>query len=274
MKTNRTIAGFAILVAALLATTFDPGQARAGELNHEQQQTILHEANTLYESGTANATDRALSKEAFEAAAAKYQTLVDDGVNNWQMHFNLGNAYLQSGALGRAIANYERAAAMTGDKAVHANLEHARSLVKTEAPAAIPQTTWESAQQHLAAVPLENLLMVAAIAWACFWITMSLRIPSWQRSLKTIGVVAAGLFLSATLIMANRDQGPQLPVGIITADQVPLREGNGEAFGSQEGTSLIEGERVQVVEQRGEWIHVQLHDGRTGWLTDSQLEVI
>ena len=80
MKTNRTIAGFAILVAALLATTFDPGQARAGELNHEQQQTILHEANTLYESGTANATDRALSKEAFEAAAAKYQTLVDDGV--------------------------------------------------------------------------------------------------------------------------------------------------------------------------------------------------
>ncbi len=274
MKTKRFLTAAAILVAAALSATVDAGRVQAGELNREQQQTILQEANTLYKKGTAHADDQALSKEAYQAAAAKYQTLVDDGVHTWQMYFNLGNAYLQSGSLGRAIVNYERAAAMTNDKAVHANLAHAKSLVKAEAPVVEAATGWDAVVQKLDAVPSSQLLMIAAASWVCFWFVMCLRIPQWQRLIKTTGIIAAGLFVSATILMAGRDRDPQLPAGVVTVDQVQLREGNGTAFGTKSAAPLAEGVEVQVVEQRGDWFNVRLPDGTTGWLTDSQMDVI
>ncbi|MFO4987118.1 tetratricopeptide repeat protein, partial [Salmonella enterica subsp. enterica serovar 1,4,[5],12:i:-] len=73
-------------------------------------ETILAEATARYEAARQSAqTDSADAKEAFADAALKYQLLVDSGVRNAGLYFNLGNAYLEGGATGRAIANYERA---------------------------------------------------------------------------------------------------------------------------------------------------------------------
>ena len=274
MNTRKYRLGFALLFAAALSSTLTSQPAQGGELNAEQQQTILREANTLYKQGVDNSADRALSQEAYEAAAAKYQTLVDDGVNNWKMYFNLGNAYLQSNHLGPAIVNYERAAALTSNNTVHANLQHAKSLVKMEKPVAEPQTTLEMAQQRLDAISLQSLLSIAVISWALFWVAMSVGRPNWQRRAKTVGVLAAGVFLAATIIMAARDPYSQHPSGIITSDQVVLREGNGTAFNTKSGMPLPEGVEVQILEQRGEWYNIQLENGQTGWLSDADVDVI
>ena len=81
-------------------------------LSPSQRTTILSEANDAYQQGVnSSSNDAATAKEAFSTAASKYQLLLDSGINNSELYCNLGNAYLQSGSLGRAIANYERAAA-------------------------------------------------------------------------------------------------------------------------------------------------------------------
>ena len=60
----------------------------------------------------------------------KYQTLVDSGVQNSQLYFNLGNAYVQSDSVGRAIANYQRAAKLRPlDFKISRNLDFALSAV-------------------------------------------------------------------------------------------------------------------------------------------------
>ena len=53
-----------------------------------------------------------------------YEQLVDSGVRNADVYYNLGNAYFKNGELGQAIANYRRAEMLTPrDPLVRANLE-------------------------------------------------------------------------------------------------------------------------------------------------------
>ncbi len=47
----------------------------------------------------------------FAAAIAGYRALLDAGHDHPLLHYDLGNAYLRDGELGRAIASYRRAAA-------------------------------------------------------------------------------------------------------------------------------------------------------------------
>ncbi len=274
MTNSKYLTSFALVVAATLAFGAGAPRGVAGELDREQQQTILQEANRLYERGAANSEDQALSKESYQAAAVKYQTLIDDGVQSWQMYFNLGNAYLQSGSLGRAIVNYERAAALTGNPTVHANLEHARSLVQTEPPAELPQSTYEAAVAKLSAIPMSTVALVAVFSWICFWVAISFRSRSWQRTLNLTGTVAAIMFLSAALLIADHNPEAETPEGIVTSKQGVLREGNGTAFAPRDGLPLEEGEEVRVLEHRGDWFNVKTQDGRQGWLSHSDVEAI
>ena len=77
---------------------------------------MMAEANQRFERGE------------FAEAAQQYEALVGLGYNDASVHYNLGNAYLESGDLGRAILNYLRAEELSPrDPDIIANLDLARS---------------------------------------------------------------------------------------------------------------------------------------------------
>lgn len=64
-------------------------------------------------------------------AIALYERLVDEGMASGGLFYNLGNAYLRGGDLGRAIASYRRAQVfLPRDQDIEANLRFARSSTK------------------------------------------------------------------------------------------------------------------------------------------------
>lgn len=274
MNTYHYFTKLTFLLSAISVIALVADHAEGSELNIDQQRTILSEASVLYEKGEANSKDRALSKESYAKAATKYQTLINNGTNSWQMQLNLGNAYLQSGRLGPAISSYQRAAMLTNNKAVHANLKYAKSLVETEIPKGKSTSAFEDIRGQFDAIPSRLLALVAVLSWTCFWIAISFSNSSWQRVTKTMGALAATLFLAALFNLNTRDTNSQQPTGIVTTNQGLLREGNGIAFHPLDATPLAEGLEVLVLEQRGDWMNVQLLDGKTGWLPDSQVDVI
>src|SRR5262249_48104471 len=74
----------------------------------------------LYRSGNA-----AYSAGKFSDAAQKYQAAADQGLKNWILEFDLGNAYYRAGQIGKAILHYERAFRMNagqGDVIYNLNL--------------------------------------------------------------------------------------------------------------------------------------------------------
>ena len=64
----------------------------------------------------------------YSEAAQQYESLIDHGYSDLTLYFNLGNAYLESDDLGRAILNYLRALVLSPrDPDILTNLDLARS---------------------------------------------------------------------------------------------------------------------------------------------------
>ena len=69
------------------------------------------------------------------------------------------------------------------------------------------------------------------------------------------GSVAADTILSA-------DAG----AGVVVADDVIVRKGNGEGFEPQFEEPLYQGVEFELVGQRPGWWHIRLRDGNSGWI--------
>ena len=102
-------------------------------LTEEHQKLLLAEAIDHYNKAqTAAAKDSADAKQEFADAAEKFELLRHSGVRNSRLFLNLGNAYLQSGQTGRAIANYRRSLQIDPtNQTAQANLTYAEGLVRT-----------------------------------------------------------------------------------------------------------------------------------------------
>ena len=84
----------------------------------DHNQHLFEEGNTLY------------AKEKYEQAIAKYEEILANGYESWELYYNLGNAYYKDGQLGKAILNYERARSLKSDNEdIQFNLEMANLLV-------------------------------------------------------------------------------------------------------------------------------------------------
>ena len=119
-----------LVAAALPAAVSDTALA---ELTDLQRTTILAEAQDAYDRGVASRRpDPQAAREAFQTATERYKQLVDDGLANGRLHYNLANAYLQAGEPGRAILHYRAAEKLVpGDSRLPQNLDYARSLVRS-----------------------------------------------------------------------------------------------------------------------------------------------
>ena len=95
-----TLGALAVLVA---------GDASAQE---SSATGLMAKANERYERG------------GYAEATQQYEALIDRGYSDAALYFNLGNAYLESGDLGRAILNYLRARRLSPrDTDIRDNLE-------------------------------------------------------------------------------------------------------------------------------------------------------
>jgi tetratricopeptide (TPR) repeat protein len=67
----------------------------------------------------------------YTGATEKFLQVAESGVKNGSLYYNLGNAYLKAGDLGKAVLWYNRALALIpNDPDLKFNLAYARSLVK------------------------------------------------------------------------------------------------------------------------------------------------
>jgi tetratricopeptide (TPR) repeat protein len=219
-------------------------------------------ANRLYEDGR------------FAEAAVRYQTLVDMGIQDGRLYYNLGDAYFKAGDLGRAILNFRRAQRLLPrDDDVATNLKLARAQaidrIELESEGAIVGLVrrligWTTVDESaLAALILWIILCalgVAAILWAPRR-RLLLYLAATVATLLLLGVLAIGIRL-----LDERGQPPAL----VVASDVAVRSGPGDDYLTE--FTLHAGAEVRLVERRGEWVRIVLSGDLQGW-TPSQAVV-
>ncbi|MDA9858636.1 BatD family protein [Rubripirellula sp.] len=233
------------------------------ELSLSQQQILLNEALPIDSALEGEALDRQL-----EVSKVKLQTLVDSGVQNDDLYFNLGSLYQRTGDLGRAAAYYRRALRLNPIEPRYqtwlGEVETELGLSRTR----MADSGWgDWLSSWHAVIPLRWSLTTFVIAWFAFWLLVVLRLLG-MRSFSTpaaiccfLVLVEAGIVFGSKFTEFVRDD-----TAVLVVDRVTLRDGDGEAFGTVIELASAAGRPVKCIASRGRWIQIQLDNGTVGWV--------
>ena len=228
---------------------------------------VVTEANLLYERG------------AYAEATQRYETIIGLGYRDPAVHYNLGNAYLESGDLGRAILNYLRAEEQSPrDPDIAANLELARSRtvdqLQPEGDSLVAGISdfgrqWATTGEFAAAALL--LWAVGGLAVGALILRPTMR----RRELLRGGTVVAlaAMLVSLTLLLGMLYANPYANTRVVTVQTVEVLEGPGPQY--QETFALHSGAQVRLVDSRHGWLQVALPGGELkGWLPEHVIEAV
>lgn len=263
-------AGRLILFCLAMVVFLPIGSPAAGEgLSPEQRQQVLAEAQEAYDRGAAILrTQPDQSVVEFRQAAARFQLLIDDGVKNGRLYYNLGNACLQAGDLGRAILSYRRAERlMPGDARLQSNLTYARSLTRDQiAPSGQRALADALLSWHRGTSPtLRSWLFV--VSFLLFWLLLISWLFRRAGSSRYLAIgcalvaIACGSSLAAGICSAG-----SATEGVVVQGEVIVRKGNGQGFAPQFEQPIHEGVEFRLLEARGGWLSIELPDGKSGWI--------
>ena len=218
-------------------------------------------------------------REEYEEATQQYEALIDRGFNDAAIYYNLGNAYLETGDLGRAILNYLRARELSPrDPDITENLELALSMtvdrIASERDSLVESLSyfayrWATRGEVSVAALLLWVFAGMAIATLLVWRAFPFRRP--LRMVATVATVATAvsLVLLVSMIYAN----PYDSTGIVTAAAVEVVSGPGGQY--PEHFTLHSGAQVRVTDSRHGWTKVALPGGKLeGWVPSHALRSV
>ncbi len=209
----------------------------------------------------------------YRRAIELYRALLEQGHDGGHLHYNLGNAYLRNGELGRAIASYLSARArMPRDGDLRANLEFARQSARDAiAPPEPPPLLATLFFWHFALSRAE-LAWLVAILNLLLWSGMGLRL--WRPELP--GARGALALLLVLLLgtggsLAVRYLRPARTV-VVVPQEIP-------AFTAPDAESVIRfklhaGSELQLRGRRDGWLRIALPSGEQGWIESAWAAVV
>jgi tetratricopeptide (TPR) repeat protein len=251
--------GLAWLLAALLAVA--PSIARADDLAD-----VFRRGNEAYSRGD------------FAGATSEHERLLELGVRDADVFYNLGTAYARAGRQGRAIAAFERSLRLRpGDAEAIASLERSRAILASRRAEREGEAEVESGrpvgEAVFGGVSVDSLAVLLLVLVTALFALLA-AFPFVRRedvrlaigiATPLLGIAAAVAGLGLAIRSGALDEGTP---AIVVRERAPLREGPHDD--AQERARGHEGERVWIVARDGEWVRVTA-GARTGWLPSADV---
>jgi tetratricopeptide (TPR) repeat protein len=216
--------------------------------------------------------DKAASADDFLTAAGMYQGILDHGVVCGAVLYNQGNAFMQAGQRGRAIAAYRQAQRFRPrDPYLEANLRYAlgaESLARPRRPLVEYLLFWQDWLSYPETFQL--LAAAAAVTLACGIAAVFTR----HRLPRRLGWAALALTLLAGA-SAGYDwyRYDYIVHGVITQKETIARKGNAASYEPALTDALAEGTEFRLLDRRGDWLLVHLAGGQEGWVEEKAAAV-
>jgi tetratricopeptide (TPR) repeat protein len=226
---------------------------------------------------------RTANEAAFEgdygAAARGYEQLVDVGVDDPDVFYDLGLAYAHLAQHGRAVAAFERALrARPGDTGALAGLEASRTALgrrraEREGEAVVDAGT-PFGESLFGAVSEDMLAVSVLVLMALFFgLLTSLSFATAERTRLAIGVVTPLVGITLAILgfglLARTGAFDPGPAAVVVREDASLREGPSAA--ATERHRALEGERAYVLGEEAGFAHVVLGGGREGWVAVGEI---
>ena len=271
---KRLLITAAIALSALVTAT--PGLA---ELDARQLHELALEGHSLFrQANDLSGSDPKQAEALYDKAILRFSGMIEQGrIANWALFYNIGNAHLLKGDLGRAILNYRRAQRLGGFNAdVEKNLIFARSRrIDRIVPRAKKKVLQTLFFWHYD-IDSRSRLMLACGLWAATCIAGA--IGFWRplgRFLRGVAIVSAIIaLLLAGSVMIDFYRGGRNVEGVIVADSVIARQGDGQNYPASFTEPLHSGTEFRQLDVRSGWRRIELADGTKGWIPSDAAETI
>ncbi len=261
----------------LLCLAILPCNGAIAAMSRSQQVEVAQEANTAFANGTKLTKENPQQAyQAYRKAQRLFESLVADGVVNGKLYYNLGNACLKAGDLGKAILNYRRAEELLGsDSQLQANLRFARKLCRNQiAPTAEKELLQTLLFWHYR-TSTASRYVVALVSFAMFWLLLAAALFVKQPGLRYGAWAMLIVWLSTgASFCSDMLDGSDMSYGVITANDVTVRKGDGDGYEPQFREAFYEGVEFSVIEKRPGWYKIELSNGEYGWIRENQAELL
>lgn len=247
----------AVVLAISLASTGcaeDPADRQTAEL--------YRQGNVLYEGGK------------FAEASRTYERIIERGIRNGHVYYNLGNAYYKQDRIGLAILAYERATRlMPRDEDLHNNLDLAKERTTDQIAGEVPwfgRQALDGVTVNEATVAATSAGFLASMALVGYLLARRPRMRS--ATGYTLLVFCLVLVVTTVFLGIKIYDNSVIEEAIVLQPTAVVRTGPDAS--SEPVFTLHEGAKVQLVEHRDDWLRIRLPDGKNGWLSQDDLEGI
>ena len=265
----------AVLIAVVIALLPAAGLAAEPTLAPEALRGLLGQANEKFRQATRVAPEGPAAAELlYQESIVRFEKIIGVGnVRNGKLFYNLANAYLLKGDVGRAILNYRRAERLTPqDRNLRGNLAFARSQVRDSIPVPPERRVLDTVLAWHNGLPVLPRLAVFVLAFDLIWMLAALKLFKLVRSslrlpVAMLAMVAALCFGS---VIVDEVGSRRASEGVIVAEQVVGRKGpDPVGYAPSFRAPLHAGVEFAIVEERPGWYLVRLRDDRETWLPAS-----
>ncbi len=222
---------------------------------------LLVSANSAYEGGD------------YERAVVLYRQLILGGAESGLAHYNLGNAYLRSGQLGRAIASYRRALALEPrNQDAQANLGFARRSARDAIDPPEPAPLMRALFFWHYGLSRADMIRVGALFNLLFWGALSLLLVRRDsEALRWLALILAVFVVGSVGSLVAGSVAPTR-VAVVVPQEIDVYSGTD--LESVVRFKLHAGTEVRMASERGAWLRIELPDGQQGWIEREHAEVV
>ena len=218
----------------------------------------------------------AKTQKDYKEAAIFWEAIVEKGVQNAYLFYNLGNAYLKSDKIGYAILYYRKAQIYDDFPELQQNLSYARSLIDVK----FKGTEYKQIYYYLFFwhhwFSYHTRFIIFLFFYSLFWVVLFLKLKKISfpfftlLCMITIILIAFGSSLGYEYLM-NKIR----PEAVLVGDSIVARKGDGDNYQLLYGDKKIpSGIEVYFLEKRGEWCKVEFPDKTKGWIRDFSVKLI
>lgn len=208
---------------------------------------------------------RAYDSDDYDKSLQLFSQIASSGLENGLLYYNLGNAYLKTGDLGRAILWYERARSLIpGNADLEFNLAYARGLTTDSMESADAGVSkilffWKFMLERRTILILA--LCMNGLFWALLTIGLFVRRPALKKLAAAAGLLAA-VFVLTTVY--NNWEDAHRRGAVVLPSEVIVRSGlDGD---STELFRLHAGALVYVDRVQDDYARITFSRDHVGWL--------
>jgi len=208
----------------------------------------------------------AYAKADFDAAAKNYEKIISAGIGNGEIYYNLGNAYLKAGHIGRAILNYRKAELlMPRDEDLQANLKYAGeqsrdNIVCNEALTFLGDFCfWYTKLNRYELLYL--FIGVNFLFWALLAVRLFYRAEGLNILFYIVGLMLLVIGPSAGLKIYRQ---AFVKKGVVVEREIMVRSGS--TVNATVLFKLHDGAEFFWQEDKAGWVKIRLCDGKKGWV--------